>query len=67
MITNIVYKLKVDTLVGPQMPLFAGQEIEIVMDVVYINGYPVPPAMQGLFYNWVQNNPTLLDNVTKKW
>ena len=67
MIKNIVYKLKANALVGPEMPLFEGQEIEIVMDVVYINGYPVPPAMQPLFYNWVKNNPDLFVNVTKKW
>ncbi len=67
MINNAVYKLKKDVLVGPEMPLFQGQEIEIVMDVVYINGYPVPPAMQTLFYAWVKNNPDLLINVTRKW
>jgi len=49
------------------MPLQKGQEIEIVMDVVYINGFPVPPVLQNTFYLWIKNNPDLFVNVTKKW
>jgi len=67
MITNKVYKLKKDSNVGKDMPLKSGQEIEIVTDVVYINGNMVPPQMQTLFYNWIINNPTLFDDVTRKW
>lgn len=66
-IYNRVYRLKKTTEVAKDMPLQAGQEIEIVMDVVYINGNMVPPAMQELFYNWLTGNPTLFDDVTKKW
>lgn len=67
MIKEMVYRLKADALVGPDMPLSKGQEIEIVMDVVYVNGFPVQTAFQALFYNWIKNNPTLFDNVTKKY
>ncbi len=49
------------------MPLKSGQEIEIVTDVVYINGNMVPPSLQSLFYDFVTKNPTLFDNVTKNW
>jgi hypothetical protein len=66
-IKNKVYKLKKATEVAKNMPLPAGQEIEIVMDVVYINGNMVPPNMQDMFYNWVTKNPDLFDNVTKLW
>jgi hypothetical protein len=66
-IKNKVYKLKKATSVAKNMPLPAGQEIEIVMDVVYINGNMVPPNMQDMFYNWVTKNPDLFDNVTKIW
>jgi hypothetical protein len=66
-IKNKVYKLKKATEVAKNMPLPAGQEIEIVMDVVYINGNMVPPNMQDMFYNWVTKNPDLFDNVTKIW
>lgn len=66
-IKNKVYKLKKATEVAKNMPLPAGQEIEIVMDVVYINGNMVPPNMQDMFYNWVTKNPDLFDNITKIW
>lgn len=67
MIQNIVYRLKEAVEVAKDMPLQAGQEVEIVMDVVYINGYPVPPAMQKLFLDYVTNNVSKFDDVTKKW
>ena len=67
MIKNQVLKLKVATEVAKDMPLPAGQEIEIVLDVVYVNGHMVPPQMQPLFYNWIKSNPTLFDDVTLKW
>ncbi len=67
MITNKVFRLKNAAEVAPGMPLQAGQELEIVTDVVYVNGNMVPPDMQSLFYNWIINNPTLFDDVTKNW
>ena len=67
MIKNEVYRVKKDVEVGRDMPLKKGQEIEVVMDVVYINGFMVPPAMQQLFYNFITNNPDLLEIITKKW
>jgi len=67
MIKNRVYKLKKAGNVAKDMPLPAGQELEIVTDVVYVNGNMVPPSMQSLFYSWIINNPTLFDDVTKKW
>jgi len=67
MITRKVYRLKADAEVGKGMPLSAGQELEIVTDVVYVNGNMVPPDLQGLFYSWITNNPSLFDNVTKNW
>jgi hypothetical protein len=67
MITNRVYRLKQATEVAKDMPLQAGQEIEIVMDVVYINGNMVPPAFQALFMNWIKNNPTLFEDDTRSW
>jgi hypothetical protein len=67
MITNKVYKLKKAEEVQPGMPLPAGQELEIVTDVVYMNGYMLPPDLQPLVYNWIINNQTLFDDVTKNW
>jgi hypothetical protein len=67
MITNKVFRLKNATEVAPGMPLQGGQELEIVTDVVYVNGNMVPPDMQSLFYNWIINNQGLFDDVTKNW
>jgi hypothetical protein len=67
MIQNKVYRLKEAVEVAKNMPLPAGQEVEIVMDVVYVNGHPVPPTMQKLFLDYVTNNESKFDDVTKKW
>jgi hypothetical protein len=67
MITNRVFRLKNAAEVAKGMPLQAGQELEIVTDVVYVNGNMVPPDMQPLFYNWIINNQGLFDDVTKNW
>jgi len=67
MIQNIVYKLinEFDSNKGIAWP--AGQEFEIVMDVVYVNGYPLGPELQSPTYNWIQLNPKLFKDVTKNW
>ncbi len=67
MITNKVYKLTKNVEVARNMPLQAGQEIEVVMDVVYMNGYPLQPELQPLFLRFVNENQSILEDVTKKW
>lgn len=67
MIKNIVYKLKKDMEVAQGMLLPKGKEIEIVMDVVYIDGNMLPPEYQQLFYSFTQNNLDSLEDVTRKW
>jgi hypothetical protein len=67
MITNKVYKLKQDTEVMKGVNLQAGQEIEVVMDVVYMNGYPLPPNLQPTFMAWLKNNPELFKDDTREW
>jgi hypothetical protein len=67
MIVNKVYRLKNAAEVAQGMSLPAGQELEIVTDVVYVNGNMVPPSLQPLFYNFIINNPSLFDDVTKNW
>ena len=67
MIKNIVYRLKKDMEVAQGMSLPKGKEIEIVMDVVYIDGHPVPFELQQLFYSFTQNNLDSLEDVTRKW
>ena len=67
MITEKVYRLTKNVEVARNMPLQAGQEIEVVMDVVYINGFPLQPELQPLFLRFVNENQNILEDVTKKW
>lgn len=67
MIKNKVYRLKQDVEVAKGMSLPSGQEIEIVQNVVYINGNLVPPSFQDLFLNFVINNPNLFQDDTREW
>jgi hypothetical protein len=62
-----VYRLKQDVEVGKDMPLKKGQELEVVMDVVYVNGHMVPPNFQKLFLDFIIKNPTLFDDDTREW
>lgn len=67
MITEKVFKLTKNVEVARNMSLQAGQEIEVVMDVVYINGFPLQPELQPLFLRFVNENQSILEDVTKKW
>ena len=67
MIQNKVYKLKKETIISEGIILPESQELEIVTDVVYVNGYMVPPDLQSTFYNWIVNNPQLFEDATKNW
>lgn len=67
MIKSADFKLKQDATIAKGITLPSESVISIVMDVVYVNGYPIPPAFQNLYYTWVANNPTLFENITKNW
>lgn len=67
MIKNRVYKLKKTVEVARGLTLQAGQEIEIVMNVVYMGGFMLPPEMQLLFLEWIKNNPALFEDDTRNW
>jgi len=67
MIQNRVYKLKKTFTLKNGVSFPSGQEIEVVMDMVYVGGYPLPPDMQNLTLNWIKTNPTLFTDTTKNW
>ena len=62
-----VYRLKKDVEVIKGVTLKAGQELEMVMGVVYIGGFPLPPEMQLSFKNFINNNPDLFIDDTRTW
>ena len=67
MIKSKVFRLKEakEVMQGASLP--KGQEIEIVMDVVYVNGNMVPPSMQPIFYEFVTKNPSFFEDDTRDW
>ena len=67
MIASRVYKLLKSAEVGKDMPLPAGQEIEILNGVVYVNGFMVDTRLQEVFYNFVLNNQNLFKDDTRAW
>jgi len=62
-----VYRLKKDVEVIKGVTLKAGQELEMVMGVVYMGGFPLPPEMQLSFKNFINNNPDLFIDDTRTW
>jgi hypothetical protein len=62
-----VYRLKQDVTVAKGMDLKAGQELEVVMGVVYMGGFPLPFEMQQLFMNFINNNKNLFIDDTRTW
>lgn len=67
MIQNKVLRLLKGTLLPNGIKLSEGQELEIVMDVVYMNGYPIPFNMQVMVLNFIKDNGDLFIDVTKQW
>jgi hypothetical protein len=62
-----VYKLTKDSKLPFNIQFNAGQEIEIVLGVVYIGGHLLQPEMQMTIFNWLSQNSDILKNVTKNW
>ncbi len=65
MIQNKVYRLLKESVLPNGIRLPQNQEIEIVQDVVYMGGFPLPQEVQGTVYKWIQSNPTLFKDDTR--
>lgn len=64
---NRVLQTQKEYNLGQGMIIPKGQEIEIVQDVVYINGFPVMQPLQGVFINFINKNEKELIDVTRNW
>jgi hypothetical protein len=53
---NYIYKLKQAHTLG-EMDFKQGQEFNIINEVVYMEGYPLPLGLQGTVLGWIRNNP----------
>ena len=64
---NGVYVLKSDYTFPSGFKFNKGQEIEIVENVVYVNGQLLAIEFQNSILNWMKNNPNLFVNDTRTW
>ena len=63
MIANKILVLKQDSKLQNGLEFKAGTEFHIVMDVVYMEGFPLPMGVQSTIINWLSNNPKLFREI----
>jgi hypothetical protein len=74
---KIIYANKVFRLIKPidlsltgvpeVMKFKKGEEFHIVMDVLYMNGFPLPTMFQAPLINWIVSNPKLFVDDTRNF
>lgn len=67
MIKEKVLKLKEDVELNHGLKFKKNDEFNIVMDVVYMGGFMLPPEHQKGIYLWIVQNPNLFEDVTRNW
>jgi len=67
-VASRVYRLKepIHLNIGQGMDLKGGTEIEIVMDVVYMQGFMLPASLQNYMFKWITGNPDLFQDDTRR-
>lgn len=61
--TNKIFKTKKEYVVTKNITIPKGGEIQIMRDVVYMGGFPVPQETQNVLLKWViDNEKELLDD-----
>ena len=53
--------------VNDPMNFKMGEEFHIVMDVLYMNGFPIPAPLQGPIIRWIETNPMLFVDDTRNF
>lgn len=61
---NKVVVLKQDSVIAEGFTLPANTEIEVVMDVVYMQGVPVVRQAQDMMIDWIAKNPKMYTEKT---
>lgn len=64
---NAVLKLKEDAFLPNSIRFTKGQELEVVENVVYCGGFPLPFSIQPTVLAWIHQNPNLFINDTRRW
>jgi len=65
MITNKILVLKKDAKLPNGLEFKKTTEFHIVMDVVYMSGFPLPQALQSTIINWLENNKDLVKEIKR--
>ncbi len=63
MITNKIQVLKKAAKLNFGLEFPSNTEFHIVTDVVYMQGFMLPPNLQEYIYNWIVSNPTLFKEI----
>lgn len=63
MFVNRNYKLTEDVSPYTGINLKKGQELGILMNVVYLNGLPLPRELQSTFLDWISKNLNKLTQI----
>ncbi len=63
MITNKILVLKKDGKLKNGLEFKKGTEFHIVMDVVYMQGFPLPQGLQATLMSWLINNKDLFNEI----
>ena len=63
MIAYKILVLKQDAKVQSGMEFKSGTEFHIVMDVVYMQGFPLSRELQPIIMGWISRNPKLFKEI----
>lgn len=66
MIKDKILVLKEDVSITNNLKFDANTEFHIVMDVVYMQGYPLAPSFQPMMMNWLTNNDSLFKEIFRQ-
>ena len=63
MISNKILLLKQEAKLKNGLEFKPNTEFHIVMDVVYMQGFPLPMNLQATMMSWLNDNPTLFREI----
>lgn len=63
MISNKILLLKREAKLKNGLEFPPNTEFHIVMDVVYMKGFPLPQNLQATMMSWINDNPTLFREI----
>ena len=65
MIANKIMVLKKDAKLPNGLDFKTGTEFHIVMDVMYMQGFPLPQNLQATMFSWMENNKEIFREIQR--